>query len=382
MTRSDSLTIRGLRYLNRWVMLPHRATESLQRLRRIETALQDTAPAPPAGIAPLTGAVPGEVYAGYSAADLWLFDRFANAKPSPTSGFVTDFIGTRTRTTSLWDGARSFDGQVMARPVPYDLFEAVEWVGLLKAVLSARAGRFAMMELGAGWGPWLAAGAVAAQLRGIQNLRLTGVEADPGRFALMQQHFRDNGLDPAAHRLICAAVGVEAGHARWPRIGDPANAGGARPVREDGAALDAADAAYMQGGIDDYVDVEIVPLADLLVQEPIWDLVHIDVQGWEAELCAGCIEPLNERVRWLVIGTHSRVIDGQVIETLRAAGWVLENEKPTQFVFDQTKPTLESMAITDGTQVWRNPLLSQHIGERSSSNIISLDELEPALMKA
>ena len=225
----------------------------------------------------------------------------------------------------------------MGRPVPHDLFEAIEWVGLLKAVASACEGRFAMMELGAGWGPWLAAGAVAARLRGLHDLRLLGVEADPGRFALMRQHFLDNDLDPDAHRLVCAAVGVEAGHARWPRIADPPNAAGARPVQESGGKLDADDVAYMQGGLEDFIDVEIVPLGDLLAEQEVWDLVHIDVQGWEAKLCAGCVEPLNRRVRWLIIGTHSRPIDGEVIAILHAAGWVLENEKPTRFRFDPAK---------------------------------------------
>jgi len=304
-------------------------------------------------------ATPGETYAGYSPADLWVFDLFSHARPQPTPGFVTDFLGTRTRTSSLWDTVRHFDGQVMGRPVPHDLFEAVEWIGLLKAVVSARNGRFAAMELGAGWGPWLVAGARAAQLRGIQDLRLLGVEADPGRFALMGQHFVDNGLDPEAHSLICAAVGVEKGHARWPRIADPANAGGARPVREANGKLDRGDEAYMQGAMEDCIDVDIVPLRDLLSHEPVWDLVHIDVQGWEAKLCAGCVEPLNTRVRWLVVGTHSRLIDGEVVAILHGAGWVLENEKPTRFHFDAAQSSLELMTEVDGVQVWRNPRLSE-----------------------
>jgi hypothetical protein len=173
----------------------------------------------------------------------------------------------------------------------------------------------------------------------------------------MRQHLLDNGLDPGAHTLICAAVGVEAGSARWPRISDPANAGGARPVREVAAGLDEGDAAYMRGAIDDYVEVEILPLAGLLKREPVWDLVHIDVQGWEAKLCAACAEQLSARARWLVVGTHSRVLDGQVIEALHAAGWVLENEKPTRFRLGCAEPSLELMTEVDGVQVWRNPTL-------------------------
>jgi FkbM family methyltransferase len=360
MTVPSTLLSKGLRYLKRWVMLPHSVTETLVRLRSMEstlTAPPRQAPLATPAIATALPVTPGEVYQGYSAADLWVFDLFSDARPEPAPGFVTDFLGTRTRTSSLWDAARAFDGQVMSRPVPHDLFEAIEWIGLLKAVASARGGRFAMMELGAGWGPWLAAGAVAARHRGIASLKLLGVEADPGRFALMQQHFRDNGLDPEAHRLICAAVGVEAGHARWPRIGDPANAGGARPVRQEGVGLDAADTAYMQGQLDDHVEVRIVPLAGLLEQEPVWDLVHVDVQGWEATLCSGAIEALNTRARWLIVGTHSRVLDGRMIDILHTAGWVLENEKPTRFQYEAQQPSLELMTQVDGAQIWRNPRL-------------------------
>ena len=340
--------------------LSHLAAGTLERFRHSKPSSPD-GPSASAANQPsptTTTAVPGEIYAGYSDADLWVFDDYAGAPPQPTPGFVTDFLGTRTRTSSLWDSVRTFDGQVMGRPVPHDLFEAIEWVGLLKAVSAARNGRFAAMELGAGWGPWLVAGAQAARRRGLGELRLLGVEADPGRFALMRRHFLDNGLDPEAHTLICAAVGVEKGHARWPRIADPANAGGARPVREAGGSLDQGDEAYMQGAMEDFIDVDIVPFADLLSREPVWDLVHIDVQGWEATLCAGGVDPLNARARWLVIGTHSRPIDGEVIEILHGAGWVLENEKPTRFQFDAAKTSLELMTEVDGVQVWRNPRLS------------------------
>jgi len=355
MITPNVLLQKGFRYLNRWVMLPHRVTETIERLRSIEGSLQAL---PPATANPATATVPaatpGEVYAGYSATDMWVFDLFSDAQPQPARGFVTDFLGTRTRTSSLWDAVRALDGQLMGRPVPHDLFEAIEWVGLLKAVASARNGRFAMMELGAGWGPWLVAGAVAARLRDLQNLRLLGVEADPGRFALMRQHFLDNDLDPAAHRLVCAAVGVDRGRARWPKIADPANAGGARPVRMAERMLNHEDAAYMKGAIEDFIEVEIVPFADLLSEEPAWDLVHMDVQGWEARLCAGCVQALNTHVHWLVIGTHSRLIEGLLIDTLLTAGWILENEKPTRFHLDIGKSSIEQMTDVDGVQVWRN----------------------------
>ncbi|WP_181170182.1 FkbM family methyltransferase [Mesorhizobium sp. B2-4-16] len=378
-----------MRYFKRLIYLPHTATETLERLRQLDTVLGDTAskavakkmswptPSPSAELTPEVPLVqerspsptPGEVFAGYSAKDIRVFDLFKNVRPESKPGFVTDFLGTRTRTTSLWNNARQFDGHVFGLPVPHDLFEAIEWIGLLKAVVSAGSS-FAMMELRAGWGPWLAAGAVACKHLGIEDVHLLGVEADPGRFELMRQHFIDNGLDPEAHCLLRAAVGTEAGHARWPRISDAANSGGGRPVRDKDGEVNQDDADYIPHAVHDYIDVEIVPLRDLLARRAVWDLIHIDVQGWEADLVAGSVEELGERAKWLVIGTHSRQLDGRLIATLHRAGWVLENEKPTRFTFDRDKGSLELMAEVDGTQIWRNPrFTSLHVGKGERKSV-------------
>lgn len=353
MRTRDGIVKRGVRYVYRCAMLPHRVTETLARLHALEARLAGSEPA-----AASTGGPPWiDIFSGYESEDLEVFDLFANANPQPEPGWVTDFIGTRTRTSSLWNEVRHFDGQVTPLPVPHDLYEATEWIGLLRAVAEARDSRFVMAELGAGFGPWIGAGASAARLRGIHDIHLTGVEADPGRFALMQQHMADNGVAPEQLRLYCAAVGVEPGLARWPRIADPANAGGGRPIREDAGGIDRDDAAYVPHAVEDHIDVEIVSLAAILAECPIWDLLHIDVQGWEAKLCAGAIDVLNESVRRVVIGTHSRVIDGQLVEIMSGADWVLENEKPARFAFDPAKASIELMTEIDGTQIWRNPRL-------------------------
>jgi hypothetical protein len=63
---------------------------------------------------------------------------------------------------------------------------------------------------------------------------------------------------------------------------------------------------------------------------------------------------LNERVRWVVIGVHSRILDADLLRLFHGAGWILEHEKPTRFRFNPSKATFEAMVIADGTQVWRN----------------------------
>ncbi len=322
-----------------------------------------TSPSPPR--APLPGPPPVpdgpapaaemQAFRGYEPADLEIFERFRPEPAPPEPGFVVDFLNVRTRISSLWEAARHLDGQRTGLPVPCDHHaEAIEWIGLLRAAAEAR-DAYVAMELGAGFGPWLVAGAAAARHRGITEIRLCGVEADPDHYASLRRHLADNGLDPDAHALHNAAVGAVAGTARWPKASDPVNDWGMRPARDD----DAADAGYLGGRLDRFVDVQILAAADLLRAEPRWDLVHVDVQGWEAEVLAACGPELDARAHRLVVGTHSRKLDGDVLALLHGRGWMLENEKPTRFTHDPAAPTLESMASMDGTQVWRNPRLDR-----------------------
>jgi FkbM family methyltransferase len=298
-----------------------------------------------ARLAPAMPPAPLQLFPGHSPAELGLIREYFRLDPAPEKGFVVDRLGVRTAVTGLWDGVAALDGTVAPPPLEADFHaEAVEWIGLLKSVEAARE-CFVAMELGAGWGPWLVAGTAAARRRGIGEIRLTGVEADPAHFAAMRAHFVNNGLDPDAHRLHCAAVGAAAGTAYWPRVADPRNDWGSRP---------AADAGATAGGT---MPVQVLAIGDLLATEPVWDLVHIDVQGAEAEICPAAAEAMNARVRFLVIGTHSRAIEGDLIRLFREHRWVLENEKPCRFAFSAKAPTLEAMTTLDGTQVWRNPRL-------------------------
>ena len=170
-------------------------------------------------------------YRGYSDQDLSVFDEFPPVPGVPQTGYIVDFLGVRTRVAHAKPFA-SLGGRVFGAPVPVNDFfhaETIEYVGLLKSVLTARK-RFVALELGAGWGPWLISGAMAARRRGIKDIRLHGVEGDPEHFASMQTHFRDNGFDPADHRLDNAAIGVNAGRATWPKSVDPSDDFAMRPL--------------------------------------------------------------------------------------------------------------------------------------------------------
>lgn len=290
-----------------------------------------------------------QLFSGYAEGDTAIFDEFASPDAKPESGFVVDFLGSRIRSTSLWKEARALDGQLIAIPVPADFHtEAVEWIGLLKAVRSAKH-QYVAMELGAGFGPWSVAGAVAARRRGIKNIRLCAVEADPEHFQFLRQHFADNGFDPNLHTLFEAAVGVSTGITQWPVVEDSSETWGCRPIE--------GSKDYTGREFQRTKAVSVISMRDLVRRESCWDLIHIDVQGDEVNICRSCVEELDARVRWIIVGTHSRKIDGDFLELMCRAGWWLEHEKPTRFAFRANPATLEAMTTIDGTQVWRNPRL-------------------------
>jgi FkbM family methyltransferase len=297
-----------------------------------------------------------QVYRGYHQHELATFDRFRPA-PVPTEpGFVTDFLNTRTRVALLWKDVHHLDGQRIDPPIPSDYrAETIEWLGLLRSVEDAR-NEYVAMELGAGFGPWLVSGAAAAKHIGIQSFRLYGVEADPDHFDFMRQHFRDNGIDPDAHFLLNAAAGARAGTARWPKVANPFSEWAIRPARENNAA----DASYDGPRLEHCAEVPVLAVTDLLECESRWDLVHIDLQGWEGEICAAAADVMDRRVHRLVVGLHSRRLEGEVLELFYSRGWVMENEKPTRFIYHPRAPTVENMTVLDGVQVWRNPRLGRN----------------------
>lgn len=290
-----------------------------------------------------------QLFSGYASSDLAILEEFADPNARHEPGFLVDFVGSRIRASSVWKQAREFDGQLLPMPVPADFHaEAVEWIGLLKAVRSASE-RFVAMELGAGFGPWIIAGALAAKRKNIQDIQLLAVEGDPEHFKSLRQHFTDNDFEPTEHTLLQAGVGVSRGVAEWPVLDDACEFWGCRPLK------DGRD--YLGCQFQRTTQVDIVPMRELVLRKEVWDLIHIDVQGEEVEICRSCLAELNARARWIIVGTHSRKLDGDFVELMCKAGWLLEHEKPSKFNFVPHAASLEAMTLLDGTQVWRNPRL-------------------------
>src|SRR5262249_27961161 len=155
---------------------------------------------------------------------------FPRCQKQGVSGFVTDFLGTKTRTSYIITLPEK-DGMVEDYPIPMNFHAtSTEWAGVLRAVLSAK-DELVAVELGAGWAPWLVSVAHAAKIRGINKCRLVGVEGSKQHCDYMFSHFADNGIDPEVHTLLHGIVGTSDGMAEFPILANPAGDWGTQAVK-------------------------------------------------------------------------------------------------------------------------------------------------------
>lgn len=302
-----------------------------------------------------------DAYGGYTDDDVARIASLARST-EPTPGFVTDFVGVRTRPGFL-PPAATYEGTTIGEvPVPGDRLhaETIEYAALARVLHDRRPGAFVVYELGAGWGPWMALAGVLARRLGQAGISLVGVEADPNHLEFCKQHLVDNGLRPAGDDLQ-----TELGGVRCELLAGAVWFENTELAFPDGDPMDYALAARSPGDDVEYRGFEtphrMVPafgLGGLLAKEPVVDFVHLDIQGAELDVIERSLDALGSTVRYLFVGTHSRQIEGNLFALLGRNGWELLNEKPCRFVLDPAVPTLEGMTTRDGAQFWRNRRLA------------------------
>ncbi len=289
------------------------------------------------------------LYPGYEPGDLAIFSRFKPTEATPEAGFITDFLGTKTR-SEFGTSFAHLSGKKIPPPIPGDFHsETVEWIGLLKSVLRAKHS-YRLLELGAGWGPWMAAGYAAAKANQIPDIKVYGVEPDPRHIGFIRQHMADNMITPSCYEIIAGVAGAKSGTINWPVSRDAAEDYGQRSMSDK-------ELAFYGKRFDGTMSLPVIDVTELLSKEALWNCVHIDIQGHESEVCTAGIESFNKSAQWVIIGTHSRAIEGALVNLFHSAGWDLVHEKPCRFKHNRARPSLVAMTSHDGTQVWRNPRL-------------------------
>ncbi len=290
-----------------------------------------------------------ELCKGYGLADLLDVEVLSKFGPFCTTpapaGFFNDFLGSKTRLTSLPAVYASKSGSVEGGPnsATRGMHGISEWTGTLRSVLDAKDGVVAV-ELGAGWAPWLVAVAAAAKKRGLDKVELIGVEGSLEHVEFCRRHFLDNGLDPDAHRILHAVVGQEDGVARFPRLADPSHHYGASASFNE-------DTTQTDPGYAGWEEVKCISLKTLLKDVPKIDILHSDVQGAETSVLSAAMDLLNERLRRIVVGTHSRLIEAELFALFSSNGWILEYEQPCAI---QQRADRAFDLVLDGEQIWRN----------------------------
>ena len=287
-----------------------------------------------------------------------VFARYKDPSPISKNGYVTDFVGSVTN-TRFWNHLTTDAARVEGLPTPSNFHAAEdEWAASLRALDFVKK-RFVAIEVGAGWGPWLASCGVAVRRKGIKEFKLIAVEGDSKHVTKIRNHLPDNGFVGDEVVIHEAIAGPVSGTALFPISEEGADDWGIQPVFPSSEAeadeiIRTADFIDYRGmRFSQFAKMRSINLADAVAIEGIVDLVHIDIQGGELDFVRGQLDFLTARCRYLVIGTHARTIEGGLIDVLSRAGWLLEVEKPCMFHIEGSKHHIS----TDGTQGWLNPRL-------------------------
>jgi len=294
----------------------------------------------------------------------------ATELPDPGLDFFVDWSGVRTRVDMLpWAPAELRGVSSTDLPIPDDGYrsEDVEYAALAQALLTA-SGTFRIVEVGAGWAPWVVAGIVIARRLGLTPYGIA-VEADVRRSEWAMQHAADNNvraeLIMGSPDEIASALDIPPGDIEMRVV--QAAGWHSRTVLQfpDIDAHDMGAAVWTLPGTDvDYRgahlthhDVPTVSMESLLASETLTDLLHVDVQGVEFELLKPASDVVQQNVRLMAVGTTDRLAEGQLQQHFLARGWGLLVDAPCEAVFTMTHPTLSGFTVQDGNQLWENPFL-------------------------
>ena len=231
-------------------------------------------------------------------------------------------------------------------------FEAIEYVSLATAISMARRNDFVMAELGAGWAPRVTTSSKMAAIIGKNDFYAVAVEACGPRIALLKEHLTRNGLNPdtcSNIRVLEGAAWYEDTVLYFPKISADDDYGAAASTTGDGKDYRDLDLEHEQ--------IKAFSLEEILRERPVFDYVHVDIQGAELPLIENALDTIKRKVKTLFIGTHSRHIESELVKILRSNGFRIKCEKPCRVNWGIDKEDLTALTSYDGAQFWINEAL-------------------------
>jgi len=238
--------------------------------------------------------------------------------------------------------------------------ELFEWIDVLTAASEA-SGRFAMVELGAGWGRWGIRGALAARHRGLTDIDVRLVEAEPLHCEFARECVVLNGLS-ASVRLIEAAISYSG--QQVPFIVSSESVIDARTnygqwVYDGQTAVLPSGETYLGREVYRYgghgcIYVESITLEEVLAGLDRVDLLDADLQGAEKSLVENAMEVMTAKVALAHFGTHGAEIEELMRDQFRRYGWKCRWDFSLGGVRDTPYGPTD---FQDGVQAWVNPAL-------------------------
>jgi hypothetical protein len=272
--------------------------------------------------------------------------RFHVKDQTAEPGIIRNFLGTRITPAVYPPVLTPRAGTVEGVPAPGNWHaDIAEWAAALRSVAQAK-DHYRIVELGCGWGCWLVNMGVAARGRGLK-VSLAGVEGDRNHLVNLQDMMTLNGFDKTDYRVWHGVAAPHPGKALFP---DPdvgtAHWGGKPVFYPDASTLAEASSS------ENIQVLDCITLAELGQDKPI-DLLHIDIQGGEVDYVEGNAAEMMRLVKRVLIGTHSRILEGRLMTHFDKQGWRLEMERPAVMAHRDGKPKFP----IDGVQMWANPAL-------------------------
>lgn len=265
----------------------------------------------------------------------------SNLMPSP--GVSTNFLGLKVPTKVHPPVLAGLAGRVEALPDPGNWHaDIAEWAAALHSIDKAQ-DTYRIVELGCGWGCWISNMGLAARNRGLK-VDLVGVEGDAIHLKNAAEVLKLNGFEEGQYRLLHGIAAPRSGKAIFPLAAE----GVTDWNREAVFYPDAKTLAAAQKDVGMQV-LDCLTLEELGQGKPI-DLLHIDIQGAETDFVRGNHSDMDRLVRRVLIGTHSRVIEGELMDHFLKSGWRLEMDRPVIAPLHNGKP----ITGIDGVQLWAN----------------------------
>jgi len=274
-----------------------------------------------------------------------LIEKYQLSDQIDTVGFITNAFGVKIRPKFFPYILQDRLG-VEPPPIPANWHaDIAEFGSALRAVDLAEKD-FSIIELGCGWGCWLNITGVVAKRKGLK-VNLIGVEGDKGHLEFALESLEDNNFDKSEYTIHRGIASSRSGTALFPIQTEAGESWGLEPVFDASSKL---TEKFLSDG--SYEVLNQISLDDVAGNRSRIDLLHIDIQGGEIPLLPDSIDFLNKKVAMILIGTHSRPIEGKLFDLFSVKGWVLEVERPAELSIGKKIET-----IVDGVQLWRNPHL-------------------------